>query len=85
MNVAYLFPIIISIRTLSKVLFNFVVFIYPKALHATETTREKVTLYQAFVMAVQSKGKPKQNKNIKSQYSSANRLGVVGRRLSIFG
>ena len=82
--VTYLFPIIISIRTLSgyesghmlsilariffplQGFFNFVVFIYPKVLHAKTVPRKKVTWYQAFVTAVQSRGKPKQNRKIKS-------------------
>ena len=82
--VTYLFPIIISIRTLSgrdsghvlsilariffplQGFFNFVVFIYPKVLHAKTAPRKKVTWYQAFVTAVQSRGKPKQNRKIKS-------------------
>ena len=62
MNVVYLFPIIISIRTLSKVLFNFVVFIYPKALHATEAKREKGNIVSGIRdgSAIKRKAKAKQ-------------------------
>ena len=84
--VTYLFPIIISIRTISGLesgpvlsifarilfplqgFFNFVVFIQPKVVHIKKSAKrgEKVTWFQAFVKAIQSRGQPKRGERIVS-------------------
>ena len=87
--ITYLFPVIISIRTLNgsesghvlsilarvffplQGFFNFTVFIFPKVIHMKKPTRneESVTWRQAFVKAVQSRGKRQRIASIKLKAS----------------